>query len=127
MIDQMERKLVNLAFSSKTNIEFEEKMTEIIYQEISKVVSRVFEEIDNQLVTNTKAKGYEIERRDNRIIQFLFGDVEFSRRLYKKGKSSLYALDDYLGFEARVRYSQLVQSKITRLTSRGEFAKISEV
>ena len=126
MIDQMERKLVNLAFSSKTNIEFEEKMREIIYQEISKVVSRVFEEIDNQLVTNTKAKGYEIERRDNRIIQFLFGDVEFSRRLYKKGKSSLYALDDYLGFEARVRYSQLVQSKITRLTSRGEFAKISE-
>ena len=125
-MNQLENKLVKLAFTAKTNIDFEKQMNQLIYQEVSQTVKHVFERIDGQLIANTKAQGYKIERKDSRTIQFAFGDVEFSRRLYKQGKKSLYALDEYLGFVARQRYSPLMQMKITQLTSKGEFKKVSE-
>ena len=67
-----------------------------------------------------------MERKEPRHIQFLFGDVYFERRLWRKGKRYVSPLDELMGFLPRLRYSPLVQAKLSELATSSEFRKVSK-
>ena len=71
--------------TSEDNIIFEEAVYSIASQAFSRVMREVFEDVDQRLVSKMKADGYVMERKEPRHIQFLFGDVYFERRLWRKG------------------------------------------
>ena len=103
--------------TSEDNIIFEEAVYSIASQAFSRVMREVFEDVDQRLVSKMKADGYVMERKEPRHIQFLFGDVYFERRLWRKGKRYVSPLDELMGFLPRLRYSPLVQAKLSELAT----------
>ena len=112
--------------TSEDNIVFEEAVYNVASQAFSKVMREVFEDLDKRLVAKMHADGYTMERKEPRHIQFLFGDVYFERRLWKKSKKYVYPLDELMGFLPRLRYSPLVQAKLSELATSSEFRKVSK-
>ena len=122
----IEAKINKLVAGNDNNITFEKAVYQLMNAEFSKILSRVFEDIDHRLVSKMQAAGYTVARKDKRSVQFLFGDVTFERRLWQKGKRYCYPLDELLGIAPHLRYSPLVQAKIANLTTKIEFRKVAE-
>ena len=119
-------KILEKVATSEDNIVFEEAVYNVASQAFSKVMREVFEDLDKRLVAKMHADGYTMERKEPRHIQFLFGDVYFERRLWKKDKKYVYPLDELMGFLPRLRYSPLVQAKLSELATSSEFRKVSK-
>ena len=86
-------KILEKVATSEDNIVFEEAVYNVASQAFSKVMREVFEDLDKRLVAKMHADGYTMERKEPRHIQFLFGDVYFERRLWKKDKKYVYPFD----------------------------------
>lgn len=113
--------LVSIMLHSEDNLTAEKNVYDAINSYATELLSKAFEKLDRSLVTKMSSKGYEIARKDSRRIQFMYGDVEFERRLWKKGKNYSYALDEYLGFKPYVRYSPLTISNMVQLSSKSTY------
>ncbi|WP_449463457.1 UPF0236 family transposase-like protein [Streptococcus suis] len=72
---------------------------------------------DEQMIPIMKAKGYTCIRSAERTVAFTFGEFTFSRRKWKKGKSWMCPVDEYLGLEKNVRYSKELLYQIAELST----------
>ncbi|MSE06135.1 hypothetical protein GKC34_10160 [Lactobacillus salivarius] len=76
-MDKLGNKLIKIILESDNSIDMEKNMYQAISEVIVEIVSEALEKVDDKLVNSMKVQGYEIERKDKRKIQFLFGDVTF--------------------------------------------------
>ncbi|MFT9014065.1 ISLre2 family transposase [Liquorilactobacillus mali] len=77
----------------------------------------MLEQLDQELEKDANVK---VLRRDQRTIQFLFGEVTFKRRLVEEtGGYHVYLLDRHLGIKPRKRYSPLLLAQVSGLASKG--------
>lgn len=73
----------------------------------------VLEMLDRELYANYYPKGWRVDRKEKRTLQFEFGCVSFKRyRLKKEGEKSFLPLDRFLKIKKWSRYSQQVKKKI---------------
>lgn len=110
--------LVSIILESKDNLSAERTVYDAINEYATGLLGKALEKVDKYLVSKMQPKGYEIERKDDRQIQFMYGDVNFCRRLWKKDKEYCYALDDYLGLRPYTHYSPLLISIFAQLASK---------
>lgn len=120
------QEILNLIATKEDNLTFEEMVYDLFSREFSIVMAKVLENLDKRLIPKMQAEGYLMKRKDQRNIEFLFGNVCFTRRLWKRGKEYIYPLDQLMGFLPRLRYSPLVQAKLSELSTIGEFRKIAK-
>lgn len=76
------------------------------------------ERVDQELSQSMKAKGYQIEKKNQRSINMAFGEVTYARRRYvKAGQESRYPLDELMGFDKYKHYSILAVRNILEVSS----------
>lgn len=94
---------------------------------LSDIFSKALERVDLELIQEYKDKGYEIDRIEERTVQFSFGPVVLKRRrMRKKGEKSIVPLDAAIGLEKHKRYSPLVEMKAVSLASDSVYRKASD-
>ncbi|MGM0124137.1 hypothetical protein IGI37_002806 [Enterococcus sp. AZ194] len=86
---------------------------------IREIITMAFEQIDDDLIGEYKKQGYQIEKKNDRKLLTVFGEIQFRRRRYiKEGESSVYALDVFLGLKSHDRYSHLLKRNVAELASK---------
>lgn len=111
--------IIKIIKSSPNQSETEKQLLNYFAILLAQLMQLALEAIDDELHKEFKAKGYIVEKKDVRTIQFLFGAVTFKRRRMKvKGEKGCYPLDLSCGFEKRARYSLLVQRRIAELSTK---------
>lgn len=118
--------LMDVFHHGKDNIAIEDELNRICRDFMCEEVSFVMETLDDSLMQQMKAQGFQIERSDTRSVQFMFGEVTFKRRLYKRGVKTQYALDERMGFDKYVKYTPGVKANMAYLATRMSYAKAEE-
>lgn len=126
-MDNIISEIVKIINSNQSLIGIE-MATETYFTEIlSQLFSKALERIDLELILEYKEKGFEIDRIEERTVQFSFGPVRLKRRrMRKKGKKSIVPLDIAIGLEKHKRYSPLVEMKAVSLASDSVYRKASD-
>lgn len=105
----------------------EKNLNFFLTQCVTSLVSEALEEIDSQLITSMKAKGYHIDKRASRSVTFSFGTVDFERRKWvKAGEKPCYPLDECLGLEACQRFSTGLVNQLAQVATLGVYRKSAE-
>ncbi len=111
--------IIKIIKKSEDAISREESLWGYLVDSFTKCIAEAFEAIDAELADTYKAKGYQVERRDTRTIQCIFGAVSFRRRLMKApGKKSIYPLDVELGIVPYQRYTPYLQYCVAQIASK---------
>lgn len=89
-----------------------------LFSLMAQLLSLAIMQLDDELVEKQKAKGYVIEKKSERTIMTMVGEISFKRRRYidNHGKG-YYAVDDFLGFEKYCRYTKLVVRNLCELST----------
>lgn len=112
---------------SATPIQREKAMYYFFIRFFCECVRLAFEQLDEEVATTYKQKGFRIERRDERTLHFLFGSVTYKRRrMSQKGQSGLYPLDKEMGVVKHQRYSPLVLSAVTELATKSVYRHVAQ-
>lgn len=102
----------------QNTLELEYAIFHLIMSFACAIIGVLFEYIDEQFYESVKGQGYQVERRDERTINFLFGMVTFKRRRIRKpGEKGFYLLDRRLGFPKGKRYSGAVIKAAAELST----------
>jgi hypothetical protein len=105
---------------SDTAILRETKLLQLFIRLFTEALTCALETIDAELVERYKQQGYQIERRDRRTIQGLFGTVTYlRRRIRKKGSRAkgFYPLDTQLGLKQYQRYTALFMKRVAEVAT----------
>lgn len=105
--------------SAENGIERDEKILQYFTEIFGQCVKQAFEAIDEEVAKRYKERGYRIEGRDSRSIQYLFGDVTFKRRRMKKDDAKgIYPFDKEMGLGKHQRYSMLLMRNVAELATK---------
>lgn len=119
--------MCQLLKDSETLLEAELQFETWIPELIQDLFRQTFERIDQELVQDYKERGYEIDKKETRYIQFSFGNVELPRRrMRKKGVKSVIPLDEAFGLKKHRRHSPLVEMKAAQMASDETYRKAAE-
>ncbi|WP_285023869.1 ISLre2 family transposase [Lactococcus garvieae] len=106
----------------------EAKLYGLMTRVFSEIMTEAFEMLDHAAVQAYLEKGYQIEKRSNRQVTFLFGTVSFKRyRLIHADQPAIYPLDHLLCLEKRQQFSKYMQNALAQASTCGVFRKVSEV
>jgi hypothetical protein len=100
---------------SDTAIIRETKLLQLFMRIFTEALVCALEIMDTELVEQYKKQGYQIERRDRRTIQGLFGTVTYQRRRIRKEgprAKGFYPLDIQLGLKKYQRYTALFMKRV---------------
>ena len=90
----------------KNTLEIEYAIFHLIMGMACAIMGVLFEYMEEKLYEMLKGQGYQVERRDERTINFLFGAVTFKRRRIRRpSERGFYLLDRRFGFPKGKRYS----------------------
>lgn len=88
------------------------------------LIQTVMETVDKELYAYYYQKGWRVDRKEKRTIQFEFGSVTYTRRrLRKEGEKSFIPLDRMLNIQKWARQSQNVKKKIAEAGMDNSFRK----
>ncbi|ALJ23474.1 transposase [Lactobacillus gallinarum] len=104
---------------SETNIIKREKALVVFFLNlIRNLMTLALEQVDQELSESMKNQGYQIEKKNQRLINMAFGEVTYVRRRYvKAGQESRYPLDKFMGFDKYKNYSVLAVRNILEVSS----------
>lgn len=126
-MNQIISEIVEIIHNDSSLINIELNLEAYFTRVISDLFAQALSRIDLELIQPYKDKGFEIDRVENRTVQFSFGPVEMKRRrMRKKGEKSVVPLDSTLGLEKYKRYSPLVEMKAAYLASDSVYRKASD-
>ena len=94
--------MIKIIKESNTAIVRETKLLYLFIRLFTEALGCALETIDAKLVKTYTDQGYEIERRNRRTIQGLFGTVTYVRRRVRKNgprSQGFYLLDRHLGLK----------------------------
>lgn len=119
--------LVEQIKSKETFLEREQAMIGFFSKLIEESVQLAFSKLDDELSVEWKEKGFKIDRKSQRKVTFLFGEVDFQRRRMKNEAGEIsYPLDEFLGIRRKVRYSSLVLRNVSELGSMMVYRHVSK-
>lgn len=125
---QIVTSILKIIKSNGNLLDSEEEIVSEMFDVFSECVTLAFEELDRAVVSESINKGYSPERKDERTVNFLFGEVRFTRTLMcHKSKKSIYPLDNLLGLRTRQRYSPLVEVKIAEAASEATYREVARL
>lgn len=120
--------LFDIMKESPEEISMEESLEHWLERFDGFLIQSVFEAIDKELYTHYYPKGWRIDRKEKRTIQFVFGSVSFTRRrLRKERERSFLPLDRLLGIKKWSRYSQNVKKKMVEVAMESPFRKAAQI
>src|SRR5699024_3767177 len=126
-MDNIISEIVEIIHHNQSLIDIEMAMDTYFMEILSQLFSKALERIDLELILDYKDKGFEIDRIEERTVQFSFGPVVLKRRrMRKKGEKSIVPLDIAIGLEKHKRYSTLVEMKAVSLPSHSVYRKESD-
>ena len=110
--------LVERIKGKETFLEKEQAMSSFFSNLNKKIAHRAFCKLDDELTDEWKERGFKIDRKSDRKVTFLFGEVDLKRRRMKNEAGEIrYPLDEFLGIRKGVRYSSLVLRNVSELGS----------
>src|SRR5699024_10603850 len=117
-MDNIISEIVEIINNNQSLIGIEMAIETYFIEGLSQLFSKALERIDLELILEYKEQGFEIDRIEERTVQFSFGPVVLKRRrMRKKGEKSVVPLDLAIGLEKHKRYSPLVEMKAISLAS----------
>jgi len=126
-MDNIVSEIVEIINNNPTLIDIEMAIETYFTEVLSQLFSRALERIDLELIQEYKETGYEIDRIEERTVQFSFGPVVLKRRrMRKKDEKSVVPLNLAIGLEKHKRYSPLVEMKAVSLASDSVYRKASD-
>lgn len=126
-MDNIISEIVEIINNNQSLISIEMAIETYFTEVLSQLLSKALERIDLELILEYKEKGFEIDRIEERTVQFSFGPVVLKRRrMRKKGEKSVVPLDLAIGLEKHKRYSPLVEMKAISLASDSVYRKASD-
>ena len=126
-MDNIISEIVEIINNNQSLIGIEMAIETYFTEVLSQLFSKALERIDLELILEYKEKGFEIDRIEERTVQFSFGPVVLKRRrMRKKGEKSVVPLDLAIGLEKHKRYSPLVEMKAVSLASDSVYRKASD-
>ncbi|SFQ43443.1 ISLre2 family transposase [Salibacterium halotolerans] len=106
----------------------EEKLQQLMYHWFSDLVGEALTSLDEPVREAKKKEGWDVETRDARTVQFLFGPVAYSRTLMTDREGiSHYPLDEHLSIQPNQRYSPLVEVKTAEMTAESTYREVERV
>jgi hypothetical protein len=122
--------MIKIIKESDTAIVRETKLLQLFIRLFTEALVCALETIDTELVEKYKQQGYQIERRDRRTIQGLFGTVTYlRRRIRKKGPHAkgFYPLDTQLGLKKYQRYTALFMKRVAEVATGSVYRTTADV
>ena len=112
--------MIKIIKESDTAIVRETKLLYLFIRLFTEALGCALETIDAELVKTYTDHGYQIERRDRRTIQGLFGTVMYVRRRVRKNgprSQGFYPLDRQLGLKKYQRYTALFMKRVAEVAA----------
>ncbi|MDR3241677.1 MAG: ISLre2 family transposase [Lactobacillaceae bacterium] len=83
-------------------------------------------DLDCELVSKMLSKGHEYVKTAERTVVFTFGEVTFSRRVYRdKSGNYLYPIDETLGLIPYTRFSMELLFEIAKMATKMSYRKVA--
>lgn len=115
---------------SDTAIIRETKLLQLFMRVFTEALVCALETMDTELVEQYKHQGYQIERRDRRTIQGLFGTVTYQRRRIRKEgprAKGFYPLDTQLGLKKYQRYTALFMKRVAEAATGSVYRTTADI
>lgn len=110
--------LVKVMKQEKTFLKREQAMMLFFAQLIQTIVQLAFQQLDEEVSAKLKEEGFQVDRKSQRTVTFLFGSISYVRRRMKNKAGDIrYPLDEFLGIRKGIRYSSLVLRNVSELGS----------
>ena len=122
--------MIKIIKESDTAIVRETKLLQLFIRLFTEALACALETMDTELVEQYKKQGYQIERRDRRTIQGLFGTVTYlRRRIRKEGPRAkgFYPLDTQLGLKKYQRYTALFRKRVAEVATGSVYRTTADV
>jgi len=122
--------IIKIIKESDTAIVRETKLLQLFIRLFTEALACALETMDTELVEQYKKQGYQIERRDRRTIQGLFGTVTYlRRRIRKEGPRAkgFYPLDTQLGLKKYQRYTALFRKRVAEVATGSVYRTTADV
>src|SRR5690625_1667825 len=121
-------KIYDLLKDTDNLIEFEEQVQVLMYDTFASIVGEVFTHLNKVIKESKQEEDWEVERNDEKSMQFIFGDVRYRRTLmYDQNGAPRYPLDEWLNFRKGQRYSPLVEVKVAELASQSIYRESERI
>lgn len=119
--------IMEIIKGASNEIEMEKRSWLYLSQLNCKILAKALENIDNELVSKYKEKGYRSQRTDTRTIQGMFGPLTYRRHHMKRDdEPGFYPLDYELGFEKYQRFTPYFQYNVARVAARSVYRATAE-
>ena len=110
--------IVNIIKSENNYIKRERKIICFFLNLFKEIMALALAKVDDDMISEMKSQGYQIEKKNERSINMAFGEVRYTRRRYVcPGRKPRYPLDELLGFDKYKRYSLLAVRNILEVSS----------
>lgn len=110
--------IVNIIKSENNYIKRERKIICFFLNLFKEIMALALAKVDDDMISEMKSQGYQIEKKNERSINMAFGEVRYTRRRYVcPGRKPRYPLDELLGFDKYKRYSLLAVKNILEVSS----------
>lgn len=119
--------LVKVMKTEKTFLKREQAMVMFFAQLIQLMVQLAFQQLDEEVSSELKKEGFQVDRKSQRTVTFLFGSVTYVRRRMKNKAGEIrYPLDEFLGIRKGIRYSSLVLRNVSELGTMMVYRHVSK-
>ncbi|AYW46093.1 ISLre2 family transposase [Tetragenococcus koreensis] len=114
--------------SKETNFLAREKAMMVFFAQLLATITQLaFQILDAEVSTQCKKEGFQVDRKNERTVTFLFGSVTYVRRRMKNQANEIrYPLDEFLGIRKSFRYSSLVLRNVSQLGSIMVYRHVSQ-
>lgn len=110
--------IVNIIKSENNYIKRERKIICFFLNLFKEIMALALAKVDDDMISEMKSQGYQIEKKNERLINMAFGEVRYTRRRYVcPGRKPRYPLDELLGFDKYKRYSLMAVKNILEVSS----------
>ncbi|WP_276642193.1 UPF0236 family transposase-like protein [Caldibacillus debilis] len=121
-------KIYEILKDSANLMEAEENLLRLMHRFFADALEKVLSQLNETIKKQKQGEGWEVERNDQRSMQFLFGTVTFTRTWMTDPKGNPhYPLDEWLGIQKYERRSPLVDVKIAELASKCDYRTVADI
>lgn len=110
--------IVDICKSENNLIRRERALMTYFFRLIRGLFSLALMQMDNEMVSEMKEQGYQIDKKTAKTIVTMVGEVRYCRRKYvKAGSLPRYPLDERMGFDRFKHYSPLTVRNVLKVSA----------
>lgn len=125
-MDSIITDIAKIIKSENNIIKRERVLVVYILQLINALMAAALAKVDDDLIEETKKQGYQIDRKSERSVITMLGEVKYTRRRYSApGKKAKYPLDELMGWDKHQKYSPLAVRNVIAVSARMTYRNAS--